>query len=98
MPAYRRTNRSIIPNGFSPVRFRGGSKLLTKRRIDMKADESKLRKNLEKQGKSIFCTMVLRLMDTEQYGNNYCKSLDLVLALFPEADREQLEKELDKYV
>ena len=36
-----------------------------------------------KQEKSIFCSMVLRLMDTENYANNYCDSLSLVLALFP---------------
>ena len=41
---------------------------------------------------------VLRLMDTENYANNYCDSLSLVLELFPEIDREKLEKELDKYV
>ena len=46
----------------------------------------------------IFCSMVLRLMDTENYANNYCDSLSLVLELFPEIDREKLEKELDKYV
>ncbi len=44
-----------------------------------------------KQEKSIFC-------DTENYANNYCDSLSLVLELFPEIDREKLEKELDKYV
>ena len=49
-----------------------------------------------KQEKSIFCSMVLRLMDTENYANNYCDSLSLVLELFPEIDREKLEKELDK--
>ncbi len=48
--------------------------------------------------KSIPCAMVLRLMDTEAYSNDYCRSLDLVLELFPEVDRVQLEKELDKYV
>jgi hypothetical protein len=37
-------------------------------------------------------------MDTEAYSNDYCRSLDLVLELFPEVDRVQLEKELDKYV
>ncbi len=42
--------------------------------------------------------MVLRLMDTAEYANDYCNSLDLVLGLFPEVDREKLEKELDKYV
>lgn len=48
--------------------------------------------------KSIFCSMVLRLMDTEEYGCNYCRSLDLVLTLFPEVDRKLLEYELDKYL
>lgn len=51
-----------------------------------------------KDPKSIFCSMVLRLMDTEEYSCNYGKSLALVLELFPEADRELLEKELDKYI
>lgn len=49
-------------------------------------------------GKSIWCTMVLRLMDTEDYGNNYCASLSLVLDMFPEVNREELEKELAKYI
>ena len=48
--------------------------------------------------KSIPCTMVLRLMDTDEYANNYCKALALVLELFPEIDRAELEKELDKYI
>lgn len=48
--------------------------------------------------KSIFAAMVLRLMDTEEYSNNYCRALDLVLELFPEIDRAELEKELDKYI
>lgn len=48
--------------------------------------------------KSIFCTMVLRLMETEKYGNNYCGSLSLVCELFPEIDVVELEKELDKYI
>lgn len=48
--------------------------------------------------KSIPCTMVLRLMDTDEYANNYRKALALVLELFPEIDRAELEKELDKYI
>ena len=48
--------------------------------------------------KSIPCTMVLRVMDTDEYANNYCKALALVLELFPEIDRAELEKELDKYI
>ena len=48
--------------------------------------------------KSIPCTMVLRLMDTEEYGCDYCGALNLVLELFPEIDRAELEKELDQFV
>lgn len=48
--------------------------------------------------KSIPCTMVLRLMDTEEYSGNYCRALALVLELFPEVDRVKLETELDKYI
>lgn len=48
--------------------------------------------------KSIFAAMVLRLMDTDEYANNYCKSLALVVELFPELDTDKLEKELDKYI
>lgn len=57
-----------------------------------------LRYKLSEKGKSVPCAMVLRLMDTEEYSNDYCRSLDLVLELFPEVDRGELEKELDKYV
>ena len=42
--------------------------------------------------------MVLRLMDTEEYGCDYCGALNLVLELFPEIDRAELEKELDRFV
>ena len=48
--------------------------------------------------KSIPCTMVLRLMDTEEYSENYCRALALVLELFPEINRAELEEELDKYI
>lgn len=48
--------------------------------------------------KSIPCTMVLRLMDIEEYGCDYCGALSLVLAIFPEIDRYELEKELDEYI
>ena len=51
-----------------------------------------------RQEKSIFCSMVLRLMDTAEFSNDYCNALNLVLELFPEVDREKLEKELNKYV
>ncbi|WP_418811591.1 hypothetical protein [Paraprevotella xylaniphila] len=42
--------------------------------------------------------MVLRLMDMEEYDGNYCRALGLVLELFPEVNRAELEKELDKYI
>lgn len=48
--------------------------------------------------KSIPCTMVLRLMDIEEYGCDYCGALSLVLSIFPEIDRYELEKELDEYI
>ena len=48
--------------------------------------------------KSIFCTMVLRLMDTEKFSNDYFGSLRLVCELFPEINVVDLEKELDKYI
>lgn len=63
----------------------------------IKLSKSALKCNF-KDEKSIFCSMVLRLMDTEEYSCNYCKSIALVLELFPEVDREKLEKELDNWV
>lgn len=48
--------------------------------------------------KSIFAAMVLRLMDSDEYANNYCRALSLVAGLFPELDTDLLEKELDKYI
>lgn len=44
------------------------------------------------------CAMVLRLMDTEEYGCDYCGALDLVLKLFPKINRAELEYELDQFV
>lgn len=49
-------------------------------------------------GKSDACIMVLELMDTEEYGNNYCGALREVLNAFPEINRGELEKELDRYI
>lgn len=42
--------------------------------------------------------MVLELMDTDEYGNNYCSALEAVLTAFPEINRGELEKELDRYI
>ncbi|MEF9922944.1 MAG: hypothetical protein RR854_00020 [Muribaculaceae bacterium] len=57
----------------------------------IKASESVLKKDITGV-KSIFCSTVLRLMDTEEYGNNYCESIELVLDIFPEIEKEKLEK------
>ena len=46
-----------------------------------------------RQKKSIFCSMVLRLMDTEEYANDYCNALNLVLELFPELIRTNDEND-----
>lgn len=48
--------------------------------------------------KSIYCIMVLRMMDTEKFANNYSGALNFVCELFPEIDSDELEKELDKYI
>ena len=45
--------------------------------------------------KSIFVTMVLRLMDT---GKSYEDALLLVYSMFPEINIVDLENELNKYV
>ena len=45
--------------------------------------------------KSIFVTIVLRLMDA---GKAYQEALLLVYSMFPEINIVDLEKELDKYV
>lgn len=63
----------------------------------IRLSKSVLSRNLRDE-KSIFCSMVLRLMDTAEYSGNYCESISLVLNIFPEVDREKLEKELDKYI
>lgn len=48
--------------------------------------------------KSIFAAMVLRLMDTDEYSNDYFSAFNLVCKLFPELSIQDLEKELDKYI
>lgn len=42
--------------------------------------------------------MVLLLMETEDYSNDYCAALREVLQAFPEVNRDELETELDKYI
>lgn len=63
--------------------------------LDLQKEENYLN---EFGNKSIYCSMVLRLMDTEKFANNYCGSLSLVCELFPEINVAELEKELDKYI
>lgn len=67
----------------------------------MKTTDLQLKENYIISGnreKSIYCTMVLRLMDTKEYSNNYYKALCLVVDMFPEIDVQTLEEELDKYI
>ena len=51
-----------------------------------------------KDTKSLYAHMVLILMDTDEFSENYCSSLREVLAAFPEIDKEELEEELNKYI
>ena len=44
----------------------------------------------------LFSIRIQRTFQLVSTSNNYCDSLNLVLKLFPEIDREKLEKELDK--
>jgi len=64
----------------------------------MKNEEMSILYNYIHSERSIFATMVLRLMETEKFSNNYCESLNTVCELFPEIDRQKLEKELNKYI
>lgn len=56
--------------------------------------------NPKSNEKSVFCSMVLRLMDSniKMFSENYYNSLQLVCDLFPEVDIKKLNKELDRYV
>lgn len=42
--------------------------------------------------------IVLLLMETEEHANNYCSALEAVLTAFPEINRGELEKELDRFI
>lgn len=64
----------------------------------MKENEQYILYKYIQSEKSIFATMVFRMMDTDVFSNNYCGALKLVCELFPEIDVNELEKELDKYV
>lgn len=48
--------------------------------------------------KSDAAYMVLELMDTEEFGNNYCASLNYVTNTFPEIDIDELDVELNRYI
>lgn len=64
----------------------------------MKNKEMSILYNYINSERSIFATMVLRLMETEKFLNNYRESLKIVYELFPEIDPNELEKELDQYI
>ena len=59
---------------------------------------SQIKRDKENRQKSDFAHMVLLLMDTDEYSENYCGSLRVVLSLFPEVDREELESELNNWI
>ena len=42
--------------------------------------------------------IVLLLMETEEHANNYCSALREVLAAFPEVNRDELERDLDRFI
>lgn len=48
--------------------------------------------------KSLECSEVLRLMDTEECAENYCKALRIVLDKYPNVNRAELEKELNAFI
>lgn len=54
--------------------------------------------NLNDNKKSIACKIVLSLMDSIKYSNNYCKALRIALLLCPNVDKAKLEEELNLYV
>lgn len=71
---------------------------MTRNELQSLCDKAKKWENIANSGKSDACIMVLELMDTDEYGNNYCGALDAILTAFPEVSRDELEKELDKYI
>lgn len=64
----------------------------------MKNNEIDILYNYIHSERSIFATMVLRLMETEKFANDYSTSLKLVCELFPEINIVDLERELDRYI
>lgn len=61
-------------------------------------EKAKQHPDVAKSGKSDYCIMVLELMDTEEYSNDYCGALDAVCSAFPYVSRTELEVELNKYI
>ena len=61
-------------------------------------EQAKKHPNVAKSGKSDYCIMVLELMDTEVYANDYCGALDAVCCAYPYVSRRELETELNKYI
>ena len=64
----------------------------------MKNNEMDILYNYIHSERSIFATMVLRLMETEKFANDYSTSLKLICELFPEINIVDLERELDRYI
>ncbi len=71
---------------------------MTRNELQGLCNKAKELENIANSGKSDACIMVLELMDTDEYGNNYCSALEAVFTAFPEINRGELEKELDRYI
>lgn len=71
---------------------------MTREELQSICNKAKQYSHVANSGKSDAAIMVLELMDTDEYSNDYCDALYEVLTAFPELDRDGLETELDKYI
>lgn len=71
---------------------------MTRNELQSLCDKAKKWEYIANSGKSDACIMVLELMETDEYSCNYCGALDAVLTAFQEVNRDELERELDKYI
>lgn len=65
-----------------------------------KDDSVVLKYSIKQKANEIdFCyTLVLSLMETTEFGNDYCGALSQVLAWFPNVNKPVLEAQLDKWI
>lgn len=71
---------------------------MTRNELQSICNKAKQYPSVANSGKSDAAIMVLELMDTDEYSNDYCGALCEVLTAFPELSRDGLEAELDKYI